>query len=47
VRMGFQFKYLTHTDITNAGKSYHYCYDHGYLPLGDDCFLIVKQGSEG
>ena len=41
VRLGFQFKYVTHTH-KNKGKHYHYCYDHGYLPLENDWFLIVK-----
>jgi hypothetical protein len=44
VRMGFQFQYVTHTLTTKAGKNYHYCYDHGYLPLENDWYLIVKKG---
>src|SRR6188508_673346 len=30
-RLGFQFKYITHTYTTKTGKTYYYCYDHGYL----------------
>ena len=41
--MGFQFKYLTHTYLTKSGKLYSYCYDYGYLPIGNDWFLIVKK----
>lgn len=45
--MGFQFKYLTHTYLTRSGKLYSYCYDYGYLPIGNDWFLIVrKKGKE-
>jgi hypothetical protein len=45
--MGFQFKYLTHTYLTRSGKLYSYCYDYGYLPIGNDWFLVVnKKGNE-
>lgn len=43
---GFQFKYITHIYTTQAGKTYYYCYDHGYLPLDNDWFLIVKRKEE-
>ena len=43
VRLGFQFKYLTHLYTTKAGKTYYYCYDYGYLPLENDWFLVVKK----
>lgn len=43
LRLGFQFKYLTHHYTTKTGKTYHYCYDYGYLPLDNDWFLIVKK----
>jgi len=41
--LGFQFKYLTHTYTTRNNKTYYYCYDHGYLPLDNDWFLIVRR----
>jgi hypothetical protein len=41
--MGFQFNYTTHTYLTRSGKLYSYCYDYGYLPLGNDWYLIVKK----
>ena len=41
--LGFQFKYLTHNYTTKAGKIYSYCYDYGYLPIGNDWFLVVKR----
>ena len=43
LRLGFQFKYLTHNYTTKSGKTYFYCYDFGYLPLDNDWFLIVKR----
>jgi len=46
LRLGFQFKYLTHNYTTKTGKTYHYCYDYGYLPLDNDWFLIVKKKEE-
>ena len=45
-RLGFQFKYFTHTYVTKAGKIYLYCYDYGYLPLENDWYLIVKRREE-
>lgn len=46
LRLGFQFKYQTHLYTTKAGKTYYYCYDHGYLPLDNDWFLIVRKKEE-
>ncbi len=46
LEMGFQFKYMTHTYVTRAGKTYSYCYDYGYLPIGNDWFLVVKKKGE-
>ena len=45
-RLGFNFKYLTHTYITRTGKTYFYCYDYGYLSLENDWYLIVKRKEE-
>ena len=42
-KLGFHFKYITHTYITRTGKTYYYCYDHGYLPLENDWYLIVRK----
>ncbi len=46
LRLGFHFKYMTHTYTTKTGKTYYYCYDHGYLPLDNDWFLIVRKKEE-
>jgi hypothetical protein len=42
-KLGFHFKYITHTHVTKTGKTYYYCYDHGYLPLENDWYLIVRK----
>ena len=45
-RLGFHFKYLTHTYTTKTGKTYFYCYEYGYLPLENDWYLIVRRRKE-
>lgn len=45
-RLGFHFKYITHIYTTKTNKTYFYCYDHGYLPLENDWYLIVKKKEE-
>ena len=44
--LGFQFKYLTHVYVTRTGKTYYFCYDHGYLPLENSWYLIVRKKDE-
>jgi hypothetical protein len=46
LRLGFQFKYLTHIYTTRTGKTYYYCYDYGYLPLENDWYLVVRRKEE-
>lgn len=38
---GFKFNYFTNTYTTKQGKIYHFCYEYGYLDLGNDVFAIV------
>ena len=45
-RLGFHFKYITHLYTTKTNKTYHYCYDYGYLPLENDWYLIVRRKEE-
>ena len=40
---GFNFKYLTNKYDTANGKTYHFCYEYGYLPLDGDEVLLVKR----
>lgn len=42
LKMGFQFKYTTHTYTNKKGNVYGYCYDYGYLELDNDWYLIVR-----
>lgn len=39
---GFSFKYITHIYTTQKGSTYFFCYDLGYLPFDNDCYLIVR-----
>ena len=40
---GFKFSYHTHAYTNKRGNTYFYCYEYGYLPLGNDRYLIVKR----
>ncbi len=41
---GFNFHYYTNVYETKKGARYVFCYDHGYLKLdGDQYMLVVKQ----
>lgn len=44
--MGFRFQYMTHQYQNKKGNVYFFCYDHGYLPLEKEWFLIVRRKSE-
>ena len=43
---GFSFKYITHKFTNKTGSTYYYCYDHGYLALDDERYLIVHWREE-
>lgn len=38
---GFDFSYLTGLLTTKEGKIYKYCYEHGYLEMERDYYLLV------
>lgn len=40
---GFDFRYITSIYTTQAGKTYYFCYDQGYLPLGNDRYALVRK----
>ena len=42
---GFSFEYFTHTYTTKSDKTYHFCYEYGYLDLGDNYFALVYNKS--
>lgn len=39
---GFNFKYFTHTYLTQKQQTYYFVYEYGYLTLAEDKVLIVK-----
>ena len=43
---GFVFKYHTHTYKNKKEQTYFFCYDYGYLPLGENWFLVVRRKEE-
>jgi len=41
---GFNFDFYTNIYTTKNGKTYFFCYDHGYLDLGNEWYaLVVKK----
>jgi hypothetical protein len=45
-RLGFRFKYITHTYTNKKGNIYFFCYEYGYLPLEGEWYLVVKRKEE-
>ena len=43
LKEGFDFDYVTHTYMTKEQKEYRFCYDQGYLMLGNDFVLLVRR----
>ena len=42
-REGFNFSYFTNTYRTRTGDEYRFCYDLGYLEIGNSYFLLVRR----
>ena len=40
-RKGFNFSYFTNVYRTKSGKTYHFCYDQGYVDTEDEYFTLV------
>ncbi len=40
---GFVFKYHTHTYKNKKDQVYFFCYEYGYLPLGENWYLVVRR----
>lgn len=38
---GFDFRYMTNLYKTKDGAVYYYCFEHGYLPIEKDFYLLV------
>jgi len=43
IRLGFHFKYITHSYTNKKGSIYCFCFEYGYLPLDNDGYLIVRR----
>src|SRR5688572_15010095 len=43
IQKGFDFNYYTNTYTTKKGTVYYFCYEHGYLPLENDFYFLVKR----
>jgi len=43
VNRGFDFGFMTNLYTTRAGNVYYFCYDYGYLPLGNDYYMLVSR----
>ena len=44
LKKGFDFDYYTNCYTTKAGDIYRFCYEQGYLILGEGAILLVKKG---
>ncbi|WP_432711818.1 hypothetical protein [Pedobacter sp.] len=42
IAAGFNLHYHTHMEQDKLGHTYIYCYEYGYLDIGQDQFLLVK-----
>lgn len=40
---GFNFHYYTNIYTTKSGASYRFCYEHGYLKIEDDRYILVHK----
>lgn len=40
---GFDFNYITSLYTTKDGNVYHFCYEHGYLALENNWYLLVMR----
>ena len=40
-KLGFSFEYFTNVYTTKAEKTYYFCYEYGYLDLGNNYFALV------
>ena len=43
VLAGFDFNLFTSIYTTKAGTVYYFIYDHGYLPLDNDFYALVRR----
>ena len=41
LKKGFDFRYHTHSFVTKTGAHYTFCYEHGFLNLDADFYMLV------
>lgn len=41
-KLGYDFRYHTHSYTTKANNVYHFCYDYGYFKIDEEKVLIVN-----
>ncbi len=41
--LGFNFEYFTHLYETRHGTVYKFCYEYGYLSIGEGVYMLVKR----
>lgn len=46
LQAGFHFDYFTNILQTKAGRTYYFCYEHGYLPIENDWYMLVVRDEE-
>ena len=44
--MGFNFNYHSHHLPDSIGRNYWFCYDYGYLDIGNGWLMIIRDGGE-
>ena len=42
LKKGFNFNDFTHLFITHQGRTYHFCYDQGYIKVDRDKVLLIR-----
>lgn len=42
IRLGFQFNYITNVNRHDANQTYFCCYDYGYYPADNNCYIVLK-----
>lgn len=42
---GFDFEYFTSIYTTKTGNTYYFLYDHGYMAIENDNYVLVKKDS--
>ena len=43
VKKGFDFEFFTNIYKTKAGDEYRFCYEQGYLDIGEGYVLLVER----